>query len=148
MAFISSCAFSPSVVPQRVNNIQVSNENSSLLFSWTEFSAPPGCEVEYFISTINCGSCPNTTVNNFLNCSNDQPETQHNCTFSVATSVCGISEDAIATFDIMYATSPPTTASSPTTASPPTAASLPTAASSPTTASLPTTASPSSGKCS
>ena len=43
------------------------------------------------MDTFNCGTCPNTTYDNFIDCTigEDFAGTEHNCTVSVMTKACG-----------------------------------------------------------
>ena len=59
-----------------------------ITFEWTPFA--PFCPtIHYNILSSNCGSCPTTTTNTTVTCT-DVPTDGSMCTFAVQTEVCGV----------------------------------------------------------
>ena len=73
-------------------NIHVeSNDSSQITFAWDEVTAQ--ClSLQYIITAINCGLCPNATADKNVTC-NIQADinlcTENTCLFAVQTEICG-----------------------------------------------------------
>ena len=61
-------------------------ESKTLTFTWEQLLGSTA--TNYTILSSNCGSCPTTTTNTTVTCT-DVPSDGGNCTFSVETDVCG-----------------------------------------------------------
>ena len=59
------------------------------MFVWDEISQCP--YIQYVITAINCGMCPNTTTNTTITCTLADTSTpaNHTCMFAVQTELCG-----------------------------------------------------------
>ena len=68
-----------------------SNDSHQITFAWDE--VPVQCPfLQYIITAINCGLCPNITTDKNVTCdlqSNISPRTNNICLFAVQTEVCG-----------------------------------------------------------
>ena len=75
-------------------NVHVeSNDSRQITFAWDEV-AMLCSSLQYIITTINCGVCPNTTTDKNVTCdtqSHISPHTEFNntCLFAVQTEICG-----------------------------------------------------------
>jgi predicted metal-binding protein len=65
------------------------------MFTWDEINDTLCSSILYVITAINCGTCPNTTVNTNITCvytqSNASVDNNYNstCMFAVQTEICG-----------------------------------------------------------
>ena len=60
-----------------------------ITFKWSKSPAAPDCpSLHYNILASNCGSCPTTTTNTTVTCT-DVPTNGSMCTFSIESVVCG-----------------------------------------------------------
>ena len=67
-------------------------ERFQLVFVWNEVTATSQCPyIQYIITAINCGICPNTTTNTNVTCTltDISASTNRTCMFAVQTEVCG-----------------------------------------------------------
>ena len=64
-------------------------ERNQLVFVWNEIYQCP--YIQYVITAINCGMCPNTTTNTTITCTLADTSTPANrtCMFAVQTELCG-----------------------------------------------------------
>ena len=74
------------------NNVHIeSNDSSQITFAWDEVTAHCS-SLQYIITAINCGLCPNTTADKNITC-NIQTDislhTNNTCMFAVRTEICG-----------------------------------------------------------
>ena len=60
--------------------------DTNLTFGWTQ--VPLDCSSFAYHTTLDCGLCPNTTVNTQVVCTDIVPDSTH-CTFTVQTIACG-----------------------------------------------------------
>ena len=73
------------------NNVHVeSNDSSHITFAWDEVTNQCS-SLQYIITAINCGVCPNTTAANNITCilSDISLHTNTTCLFAVQTEICG-----------------------------------------------------------
>ena len=63
------------------------------MFAWDEVSDTLCSSIQYVISAVNCGVCPNTTTDTNITCvytqSNASVDTNYTCMFAVQTEICG-----------------------------------------------------------
>ena len=60
------------------------------MFSWDEVTDTLCSSVQYVITAINCGVCPNTTTDTNITCAYMQSGATNNiCIFVVQTEICG-----------------------------------------------------------
>ena len=77
------------------SNVHVESNDSShnITFAWDE--VPAQCpSLQYIITAINCGLCPNTTADKYVTCDLDlqsdiSQHTNNTCLFAVQTEICG-----------------------------------------------------------
>ena len=78
----------------RPSNIHIeSNDSHQITFAWDEVTVQCS-SLQYIITAINCGVCPNTTADKNVTCdtqSHISPHTEFNntCLFAVQTEICG-----------------------------------------------------------
>ena len=68
-----------------------SNDSSQITFAWDEVTIQCS-SVQYVITAINCGVCPNTTTDKNITCniqSDISLRTNDTCLFAVQTQICG-----------------------------------------------------------
>ena len=74
------------------SNIYIkSNDSSEIIFAWDEVIAQCS-SLQYIITAINCGLCPNITTDKNVTCdlqSDISQYTNNTCLFAVQTEVCG-----------------------------------------------------------
>jgi hypothetical protein len=75
-------------------NIHIeSNDPHQITFTWDEVTVQCSrSSLQYIITAINCGVCPNTTADKNVTCdtqSNISPRTNNTCLFAVQTEICG-----------------------------------------------------------
>ena len=72
-----------------------SNDSHQITFAWDEVPVLVQCSsLQYIITAINCGVCPNTTTDKNITCdtqSHISPHKEFNntCLFAVQTEICG-----------------------------------------------------------
>ena len=67
-------------------------ERNQLIFVWSEVTTTSQCPyIQYVITAINCGICPNTTTITTITCTlvNTSISANQACMFAVQTEVCG-----------------------------------------------------------
>ena len=74
------------------SNIYIeSNDSHQITFAWDE--DPVQCSsLQYIITAVNCGVCPNTTADKNITCdmqSHISPRTNNTCLFAVQIEICG-----------------------------------------------------------
>ena len=63
-------------------------EMSRIVFAWNKASSTQCSSIQYVITTVNCGVCPNTTTNTKITCVQFSIS-NHTCMFAVQTEICG-----------------------------------------------------------
>ena len=76
----------PSLPPSNLYINAVDFDSNLLAFTWSPVSLG-GSALHYNILSLNCGSCPTTTTNTTVTCT-DVPTDGSVCTFAVQTVVC------------------------------------------------------------
>ena len=74
------------------NNVRIeSNDPYQITFAWDEDSEAVQCSsLQYIITAINCGVCPNIIADKSVTCSDAQSQrTNNTCLFAVQTEICG-----------------------------------------------------------
>ena len=68
-------------------------ERNQVVFAWDEIFGTQCSSIQYIISAINCGACPNSTKDTNIVCvyieSDVSIDTNHTCMFAVQTEICG-----------------------------------------------------------
>ena len=66
-------------------------EKNQIVFTWDEVSDTLCSSIQYVISAVNCGVCPNATTNTNITCVYRQSDVGINntCMFAVQTEICG-----------------------------------------------------------
>ena len=75
------------IVPDKLYISDVMINAKQVTFNWSPVA--PDCPVHYTILSSNCGSCPTTTTNTTVTCT-DLPSDGGVCTFAVQTVPCGL----------------------------------------------------------
>ena len=74
------------------SNIHIeSNDSHQITFAWDEMTVQCS-SLQYIITAINCGVCPNTTADKNITCdmqSHISPRTNNTCLFAVQIEICG-----------------------------------------------------------
>ena len=76
------------------SNISIeSNDSHHITFAWDEVTSQCS-SLQYIITAINCGVCPNTTTDNNVTCHiqsdiSQALRTSNTCMFAVQTEICG-----------------------------------------------------------
>ena len=71
------------------NNVRVQANNSQqITFVWDEVTSQCS-SLQYIITAINCGVCPNTTADINITCHIQSDISLHTCMFAVQTEICG-----------------------------------------------------------
>ena len=58
------------------------------MFAWNKTTSPQCSSIQYVISAIECGNCPNTTTDTNITCVHFSVS-NHTCMFAVRTEICG-----------------------------------------------------------
>lgn len=76
-----------------------SDESQTITFGWSQL--PLECQITHYnILAMNCGSCPATTTNTSVTCT-DTPADSSVCMFAVQTVVCGTISGYMSTSDVV-----------------------------------------------
>ena len=71
------------------SNVHVdSNDSHQITFAWDEMTVQCS-SLQYIITAINCGVCPNTTADKSVTCDTQSQHTNNVCLFAVQTEICG-----------------------------------------------------------
>ena len=84
---ITLCNADPKSPPNNLHISVVDFSSKEFTFNWSSPVAAV-CPLHYNILSSNCGSCPTTTTNTTVTCT-DVPTDSRVCTFAVETVVCG-----------------------------------------------------------
>ena len=72
------------------SNIRVEAiESSRIVFAWNETTSGQCSSIQYVISAVDCGVCPNSTMNTNVTCVNFSVHNHTTCMFAVQTEICG-----------------------------------------------------------
>lgn len=63
-------------------------ERSRIVFAWNKTIGAQCSSVQYIITSVNCGACPNTTIDTNITCV-ELSVRNHTCMFAVQTEICG-----------------------------------------------------------
>ena len=59
-----------------------------ILFAWNKLNGTRCSSIQYIITAINCGVCPNATTDTNITCVHSSVS-NHTCMFAVQTEICG-----------------------------------------------------------
>ena len=91
-------SFFRAAIPLPPDKISLLSSNP-LTFNWRRPSLSNGCQVQYKITSSNCGTCPSSVTLPEAACESAVPVPEQICQFSVQTVICDeIVESAIQTF--------------------------------------------------
>ena len=84
------CILGPFPPPSNIHISKADFVSKAITFKWSTSPATSDCPSNnYTILSSNCGSCPTTTTNTTVTCT-DVPSDGGNCAFAVHTAVCDI----------------------------------------------------------
>ena len=63
-------------------------ETTRIVFAWNKTTSTQCSSIQYVITTVNCGVCPNSTTNTKITCVQFSIS-NHTCMFAVQTEICG-----------------------------------------------------------
>ena len=75
---------------QPPSNVRVAAiEMNRIVFVWSELNSTKCSSIQYVITAINCGVCPNTTTITNITCVHFSVSNDIKCMFAVQTEICG-----------------------------------------------------------
>jgi hypothetical protein len=74
-------------------HIESNHDSHQIIFAWDEVTVQCS-SLQYIITAINCGACPNTTADKNVTCDtqpniNQRVKLNNTCLFAVQTEICG-----------------------------------------------------------
>ena len=79
--------------PTNVHFEATDSERNEIVFAWDEVNDTHCSSIQYIITAINCGACPNATTDTNISCvyiqSDVSIDANHTCMLAVQTEICG-----------------------------------------------------------
>ena len=82
------CLLAPFPPPSGLHVETIDHESNQVVFAWNKLTARCS-SIQYVITSINCGVCPNTTTNTSITCIQYSVSTNGTCMIAVQTKICG-----------------------------------------------------------